>query len=164
MLANLKNVLYATALADNSTYAFRYASYLAKLTGAKIHILHVVEPLSEDADFALRAYVLDASERHKIIDERLERKKALLMERQDAFWAEQSDEDRKFRDLVDTIEVCESFPAEEILKKIKEYDADLLIMGGHEKGLSHTFLGSVAKSVLRRSRVPTMIVPLPESD
>ena len=33
-------------------------------------------------------------------------------------------------------------------------------MGSHERGMNHTFLGSVAKSVLRRSHVPTLIVPL----
>ena len=164
MPPEIRSLLYSTDLAHNSIYAFRYAAYLAKLTGAEIHILHVLESLSDDARFTIEAYVMDREKRHKILDERLERARGRLMERQDKFWAEQSAEDQKYREQIKTIDVCESYPAEEILKRSKQYDCDLVIMGGHEKGLSHTFLGSVAKSVLRRSRVPTLIVPLPEDD
>jgi nucleotide-binding universal stress UspA family protein len=35
-------------------------------------------------------------------------------------------------------------------------------MGAHEKGIAHTFLGTVAKRVLRRSRKPVFIIPLPK--
>ena len=164
MPPEIRSLLYCTDLAHNSIYAFRYAAYLAKLTGADIHILHVLESLSDDARFTIEAYVLDATKRHNILDERLERAKGRLMERQDTFWAEQSAEDQAYRAQIKTIDVCESYPAEEILKRAKQYNCDLIIMGGHEKGFSHTFLGSVAKSVLRRSRIPTMIVPLPEDD
>jgi hypothetical protein len=58
----------------------------------------------------------------------------------------------------------QSYPAESILKRSQELNVDLIVMGAHEKGIMHTFLGSVAKSVLRRSRIPTMIVPLPEKE
>ena len=164
MAPEIRRLLYSTDLGHNSIYAFRYAAQLAKLTGAEIHMLHVLESLSEDARFTIEAYVLDAKKRHNILDERIERATARLMERQEKFWAEQSAEDQKVRGQIKTIDVCESHPAEEILKRCKQYDCDLIIMGGHEKGFSHTFLGSVAKSVLRRSRVPTLIVPLPGED
>jgi len=164
MAPEIRRLLYCTDLSHNSIYAFKYAAYLAKLTGAEVHILHVLETLSDDARFAIETYVMDADARHKMLDERLERARGRLMERQDKFWAEQVTENQKYREQIKTIDVCESFPAEEILKRCKEYDCDLIVMGGHEKGLSHTFLGSVAKSVLRRSRVPTLVVPLPEGD
>lgn len=164
MLPEFRHLLYCTDLAHNATYAFSYAASLAKLTGADIHILHVAEALSEDARFAIETYVLDADKRHKILEERLERLRARLMERQEKFWSALSEEDRKARDQIKSIDVCESYPAEEILKRAKGYDCDLIVMGGHEKGFSHTFLGSVAKSVLRRSRIPALIVPLPEED
>jgi len=38
---------------------------------------------------------------------------------------------------------------------------DLIVMGTHEKGMLHSFLGSVAKNVLSRSHIPMLIVPLP---
>ena len=164
MAPEIRRLLYSTDLGHNSIYAFNYAAYLARMTGADIHILHVIETLSDDARFTIETYVMDADQRHRLLDERLARAKARLEERQEKYWSTQSEEDRKVRSQIKSIDVCESYPAEEILKRAKEYNCDFIIMGGHEKGLSHTFLGSVAKSVLRRARIPTLIVPLPEED
>ncbi len=164
MQHEIKNLLYSTDLSQNSHIAFGYAAYLAKLTGANLHLLHVLEKLSDDAAFTLQAYLLDEKKRHDIIDLRVDKARKLLDQRQEAFWAAQSPEDRKVRAQIKSVTVCESYPAEEILKSAKNNNCDLIVMGSHERGLSHTFLGSVAKSVLRRSHVPTLIVPLAEGD
>ena len=164
MQLSVKNILYSTDLSHNSPIAFGYAAYLAKLTGADIHILHVLERLSDDAVFALQVYVQSEKSRHEMLDLRIERANKLLGEKQDAFWADQSDADKKVRSQIKSLKVCESYPAEEILKASREHKCDLIVMGSHERGMNHTFLGSVAKSVLRRSHVPTLIVPLAETD
>ena len=160
MQHNIKSVLYSTDLSQNSLIAFGYAAHLAKLTGADIHLLHVLEALSDDAVFALQTYVQDEKKRHEIIDQRVEKARSRLEERQEAYWSVQSAEDQKVRSQIKSVTVCESYPAEEILKTAKAKQCDLIVMGSHERGMSHTFLGSVAKSVLRRSHVPTLIVPL----
>lgn len=164
MQHQMKSILYSTDLSQNSVIAFGYAAYLAKLTGAEIHLLHVLEKLSDDAAFTLQAYLLDEKKRHEILDMRVDKARSLLEAKQEDFWGRQSAEDQKFRSQIKSVTVCESYPAEEILKSAKKHNCDLIIMGSHERGLSHTFLGSVAKSVLRRSHVPTLVVPLVESD
>ena len=163
MQHDIKNLLYSTDLSQNSHIAFGYAAYLAKLTGADLHLLHVLEKLSDDAAFTLQAYLLDEKKRHDIIDLRVDKARKLLDQRQEDFWAAQSEEDQKVRSQIKSVTVCESYPAEEILKSARKHDCDLIVMGSHERGLSHTFLGSVAKSVLRRSHVPTLIVPLSDA-
>jgi nucleotide-binding universal stress UspA family protein len=163
MQHDLKSVLYSTDLSPNSLIAFGYAAYLAKLTGADIHLLYVLEKLSDDALFALQTYVQDEAKRHEMIDQRIEKARKRLEERQEAFWSAQSAEDRKVRSQVKSVTVCESYPAEEILETARKHNCDLIVMGSHERGMTHTFLGSVAKSVLRRSHVPTLIVPLVET-
>lgn len=160
---NIKNLLYSTDLSQNTSIAFGYAAYLAKLTGADIHLLHVLEKLSDDAAFALHTYLMDDKKRHEVIDLRVEKARERLDQRQEAFWSAQSAEDQKIRGQIKSVTVCESYPAEEILKTAKAKKCDLIVMGSHERGMSHTFLGSVAKSVLRRSHVPTLIVPLVET-
>lgn len=162
MLPEIRRILYATDLGPNSIFAFGYAVRLAKLTGAEIHLLHVVEALSTDAEVTLQAYVIDHDERRKILDGRVDRAREQLVERQDKFWAGLSKEDQKVRSQIKSIDVCEAYPAEKILTAAAEHDCDLIVMGGHEKGLSHSFLGSIAKSVLRRARVPTLTVPIAE--
>jgi nucleotide-binding universal stress UspA family protein len=47
-----------------------------------------------------------------------------------------------------------------ILKKARSVEAELIIMGAHNKGaLSRIFLGSVSEGVLRRARCPVMVIP-----
>ena len=162
MLPEIRRILYATDLGPNSIYAFGYAAQLAKLTGAEIHLLHVVEALSHDAELTLQVYILDAGERQKILTGRIDRAKVLLQERQDKFWAELDKDDQKVRKQIKSVDVCEAYPAEQILNTARELDCDLIVMGGHEKGLSHSFLGNIAKSVLRRARIPTLTVPISE--
>jgi nucleotide-binding universal stress UspA family protein len=121
-----------------------------------------VETLSNDAKITLQAYLLDAEAREQILYERVDRARENLEERLDKFWKELTEEDRKVSKQIASVNVCESYPPEEILKKAVELNCDLIVMGTHEKGLTHTFLGSVAKSVLHRSHIPTLVVPLPE--
>jgi len=52
---------------------------------------------------------------------------------------------------------------QKILSKAQELNCDEIIMGTHSKGIiANTFLGSTAKRVLRRSRKPVFIIPLPK--
>ena len=67
--------------------------------------------------------------------------------------------------LCKSIEVCEGFAAERILGMADEFDCDMIIMGTHGKGIiGNTFLGSTAKRVLRRTRKPIYIIPLPKDE
>ncbi len=163
MQPEIKSLLYSTDLSQNSHIAFGYAVYLAKLTGADLHLLHVLGSMSDDAMFALQTYVQDENKRREIIGKRVENARTRLDEKQELFWSAQSPEDRKVREQIKSVTVCESYPAEEILKTAETRKCDFIVMGSHERGMSHTFLGSVAKSVLRRSHVPTLIVPLVET-
>ena len=161
MLAEVRKLLYCSDLSENSNVALRHAAWLAKLTGADMHVLHVVEELSSDAKLTIQGFLQDAGTRQAALEERVSHIRAEVMKQQETFWSQQSPEDRKVRDQVKSVEVVESYPAEQILRTSVRLGCDLIVMGAHEKGLSHTFLGGVAKSVLRRSRVPTLIVPLP---
>ena len=164
MQAPLKNVLYCTDLSQNSYIAFGYAAYLAKLTGADLHLIHVLEPLSDDAVFAFQTFVQDASKRREMLDTRAQKAREVIDERQDTFWAAQSAEDQKVRNQVKSITVCESNPAEQIIKSAEEHNCDLIVMGSHEGSIGHIFLGSVARKVLHRSKIPSLVVPLPDAD
>ena len=64
--------------------------------------------------------------------------------------------------LVAKILVQVGYPVEEILKAAEDEGCDLIVLGNHGKGfLRQTFLGSVSRSVLDRSRKPVFIIPLP---
>lgn len=164
MLPEVRKILYSTDLSKSSTAAFEHAAYIAKKTGAEIHILHIVEKLSNDAKITFQTYVMDSNSRHDLLQERVHRAEEKLHARQDNFWNSLHSDDAAVRKQIKSIKIVEAYPAETILKVSKELDVDLIIMGTHEKGILHTFLGSVAKNVLNRSRIPMMIVPIAEKE
>ncbi len=155
----ITNILFATDLSQNSTYALRHAASLAQDTGAEIHVLHVSEPLSDDARVALEMFMLNAESRKQAIEQRGEMVRALLDERQERFWASLTGDAAKIREQVTSVEIIEGHPAEVILRRARELKCDLIVLGAHDHGFTHTFLGSVAKRVLRRANIPTLIVP-----
>jgi nucleotide-binding universal stress UspA family protein len=159
MKPTVTHILFTTDLSKNSTYALTHAASMAKMTGAKLHVLHVVEPLSDDARVTIQMFMQDEESRDKAMSTRHEHAKAVLAERQKNFWAALPEEDRDVRDQVESIELVDGYPAEVILRRAKELKCDLIVLGAHDHGFSHTFLGTVAKRVLRRADIPTLVVP-----
>ena len=163
MLPEIRKILYSTDLSAGSYAALEHALTIAKSTGAEIYILHLVEKLSDDARFALETYVMDSKNRYQILKERIKNAQQRLEANQEAFWQQHPDE-QDARQRIKSIHIAEAYPAEAILRVSQDKEVDLIVMGTHEKGVVHTFLGSVAKNVLSRSRIPMLVVPLPERD
>ncbi|MDF1619535.1 universal stress protein [Pseudothioclava nitratireducens] len=162
MIKEIKTILYATDLSNTSVHAFRYGLCMAKGLGARLHMLHVIEPMNEEARMTLQLFISDPAQRNAALNRRRETALELLRERQEAFWAQIPGDEQALRESVDEIEVAEGFAAEAILKRAESLPADMILMGSHAHGISHTFLGTVAKRVLRRARIPTLIVPYAE--
>ncbi len=162
MLPRVNKILFATDLSENAQYACNFALSIAKDTGAEVHVLHVLEKLSSDIQIALRTYMLDKSQRNNLANERMSGAKQLL-ESQMKQCLLALDESDPVKSQVASIKILDSYPAEEILNKAEEIGVDLIVMGAHDRGVQHTFLGSVTKSTLRRTHIPVMVVPLPEA-
>ena len=164
VIPDIKKILYPTDLSDNSAYAFRYAINSALKHDAAIIILHVFELITTTNRFALDLY-LDEELRKKIFNERVSDTLDRIRKRLKMLCDKEFNGDSKYAGKVESIEVCEGFPAEEILKKADEFNCDAIVMGTHGKGLiRHAFLGSTAKRVLRRTRKPVFIIPLPKGE
>jgi len=160
MLPSFKKILYATDLSANSTNAFRHAVALAKQSDAEIHVLHVVEELSDQAKTTLMMFMMDEKQRNDALHNRKLSARKQLEDVQNNFWSSVDDEDKSLRDQIKSVEVMEAYPADAILIQAKKLGCDLIVLGGHAQGIGHTFLGSIAKRVLRRSEVPTLVIPV----
>jgi nucleotide-binding universal stress UspA family protein len=155
MIPQIKKILFATDLSENSAYAFYYAIHMAKRDNAKILILHAVEPLPpmliSFEDFVYKV----AQDRIKTVKEGLQK----FSKKVDARIGTSSVE------FVSNILVRMGDPVEEILKAADEEGCDVIVLGTHGKGfLEQTFLGSVSSSVLLRTRKPVFLVPLPSEN
>ena len=162
MIPQIKRILYATDRSDHSAYAFRYAINFAKKHDAGIIILNVFEPLSVTAK-ALTHSHLTVKQEKKISEEKIAYGNERIRKGLKTFYEKELENDPDSADRVESIELCEGFPAEVILSKADELNCDAIIMGTHSKGIiANTFLGSTAKRVLRRTRKPIFIIPLPK--
>jgi nucleotide-binding universal stress UspA family protein len=163
MIPEIRKILYTTDISDNSEFAFRHAINSAKKHDAHITILHVIEKLPKMAR-ALVETQLGEDKHHQIVEETVDTTKDKIMKRLKMFCETELKSEPECIERIDNIEVCEGFPPEVILRKADELGCDAIIMGTHGKGImEHTFLGSVAQQVLRRTRKPVFIIPLPEN-
>jgi len=164
MIPKVKKILYATDLSKNSAYALRYAINSAKRNDAEIVILHVIEMMDPTTYHLMAHYIGQdiVSEKEK---EREDYSKERIKKRLNEFYDKMRAEESEFSDTRISIEICSGYPAEVILETADKLNCDVIFMGTHGKGIvSRTFLGSMAKKVLRRTRKPVFIIPLPKEE
>jgi nucleotide-binding universal stress UspA family protein len=156
LIPQIKKILYATDLSKNSSYAFLYATDMAKRHNATIIILHAVEPVPAYANaYSGMTFALKQEQQGEIIEDI---KKAL----QEFCKKAEAQFGPPCVALVSKILVPRGHPPEEILNAANEEGCDVIVLGTHGKGfLAHTFLGSVSSAVLHRTRKPVFIIPLP---
>jgi nucleotide-binding universal stress UspA family protein len=164
MIPQLKQILYATDLSPNSAYAFRYAAASARKHDARIVILHVLEKLPPTIEAQLHTYLSD--EQLNVL--RKQKSQALvdrIRRRLDGLCESELAEDPQFRERIDSIEIRDGFPPEVILHIADELDCDIIILGDHGKGIvKSSLLGSTCHHVLRHTKKPTYVIPLPEGE
>jgi nucleotide-binding universal stress UspA family protein len=158
MVYTIRNILYATDLGPRSPEIFGHALAIAQQFQAKIHLLHVTEPMSDFAYSLIDTYVptetLDSLREEGFAEVRKE-----IQRRLDKFFEEEVQAD--IQALVAEVRVVEGMPAEVILEEARHLGADLVVMGsrGHT-ALGEMLLGSVAHKVTMKSRIPVLLVPL----
>ena len=171
---DVKKILYATDLSENAYYAFAYAVSLANLYSAKIILLHVLPEVPDLLDKQVIGYI-DADRWEKIKAQHFqEAKDALIGKRKDHLavkdvlhqFSEKVKEGEKGEGFsTDEIIVERGNPVEEIINQSKKLNCDLIVMGTHGHGtLEDAMIGSTARRVVRRSKIPVLVVRLPEED
>ena len=162
MLPQIKKILYATDLSENARHAYRYAASLAQQYGAKITILHVIEKLTAETFLQIQGYVGEA-EWNKLQCEKQADFISAIKGRLGNFCDEISGELDACTFQVEKILVKEGVAADEILYQADLNDADAIVMGTRGFGMfKDALMGGTARRVLRRSRIPVLVVRLPE--
>lgn len=158
-LPDIHTILYATDLGKHTRPVFRQAIAHANVHGAKVIMLHVVEPLSETARTVISAYMPESAI-DEIQKDGMKNIVAHMQDRVRRFSEEECDgagiDQLPLQDIV----VVAGRPSEEILKAAQRYHADLIVMGQSSKQvMGSKVMGSSARRVARLSSVPVLIVP-----
>ncbi len=167
----INKILYATDLSENARFAFSYAVSLVNLYEAHLVLLHV---LIDDADLEdkLVGHV-GAEQLEEIKRQQLEDARQALIGKQ-----KKSETIRRVLNsfcgcvaggmgeqpcVCDEIVIESGNPAEQILAQATIQGCDLIVIGSHGQGTSENkLIGGTAKQVLHRSRIPVLMVRLPD--
>lgn len=146
-MIEIRHILCPTAFSDGSRRAFDQAMAIARWSGARVTLLHVVPPpgaagAAPDAHMVASAAVLPAD--HDALREEMRQCLEAPATPQGA---------------VDVL-VREGPAAGEVVRQTESLRPDLLVMGTHGRsGLTRLVLGSVTEHVLRDAPCPVLIVP-----
>ena len=156
MIPQVKKILYATDMSKNSSYAYLFATDMARRHDAKIVILHAIEPIPPYVE-VYTGMTIETKQKQQ--EETVEEMKKHLQ----TFCSKvEAQIGPPCVDLVSKILIRRGHPPEEILNAAEDEGCDMIVLGTHGKGfLANTFLGSVSSAVLHRTRKPVYIIPLP---
>ena len=147
-----KRILVPTDYSQYSDAALKYAIDMAKQSGAKIYLLHVIGLVQSCAvDYCFDQATLN------VLEEKSSSSAEDMMKHQ----LEQIPE-AKSADI--TTDIRSGIPHEEILNEQKARDVDLIVMSSHGKtGILGHLLGSVAEKVMKKATCPVLLIrqPLP---
>lgn len=144
MIRDITNILFATDFSDSSRPAADYAVTLTKLTGAHLHVLHVINELDE------HQRVMIPREAFQVLEKELE---VQAVKELDRFCREEAGA------LETTTYAIVGAPFKKILEMGDKTNADMIVMGTHGRtGMEHVIVGSTAERVVRRSKIPVLTV------
>ena len=147
-MSDTPKIVCPVDFSHDSDYGVAYAEKFAKLIGAEVHCVHVVDVKSFGGTFE-SAYVssgtTDASMQH--IEEHIHKEFDSLMKRFELLHFEAIGHFKH------------GDPAKEIINLADELDADFIIMATHGRtGLDNLVFGSICEKVVRLSHVPVLSV------
>ena len=136
-----ERILVPTDFSEISQRALEYAKVIARLGNSELLLVHVPPPI--DLITPPEAAWVDLSEVQSLHEEQLEQSGAALRS-----------EGYRTHAISVTGPLCD-----ELLSTVKQYKADLIVLGTHgKKGLARLLLGSDAEAVLRQAHCPVLSV------
>ena len=158
-IPTVKTILYATPLGLHTRPVFRYAISLARQYNARIIMLHVVEPLSNEARAVIETYMsVEAAD--KAQRDNMQQALEAIKVRLQKFCAEEMESCKIDVIKVHEILVIAGDPSEEILRVADKNTVDIIVMGKSTGSVfGSTVMGSVSRRVTRHAKVPVLVVP-----
>ena len=166
----VKKILFATDLSENARQALAHAVSLANLYGAGITIIHALE--DSPGMSAAIMYHVGPEQWTSIQKEKEENARKIIIGKQregqpdvgealTGFFKALSQNYENQRFVLDEVVVKRGNPVDLIIETAESKNCDLIVMGtqGHG-GLAQMMIGSTAQKVLKRSKIPVLVVRL----
>ena len=168
MIQGIKTILFTSNLSENSRHAFNYAAMLTTQFNAKIVLLHVVEKIPDTVESRMRGLfggdkwngILEThmKEAHQMLVGKVTSKQ-MIRAALSQFCHETGIDADECGYVEREIVIKEGEVVEVILDQIKAHNCDAVVMGASKGFISGTSIGPVIKSVLKKSKVPVLVIP-----
>lgn len=153
-MMTLKHIAVATDLGEHSTAALTAALDLAEVHGARVSLIHVLEPTPTPP--GLEAFALEGMPIDWV--ERVTEARYGVAERK---LNELATSHRRPPLIVATVLLRGLMP-DTVNEHLVKDPADLLVVSSHgRRGVAHFFLGSVAERLMRTAPCPVMVIKPP---
>lgn len=149
----IKRILFATDNSEYADHAFTYVACFAKQFKAKVTLLHVVHEFKDMVafDFGIERSVA-AEKWFSVNNEYFQEIKARFNDLAKKKYSGESIE-------IDDIIVEKGNPVKMIIQVAKDRNCDMIVMGSKGKGgLEDAMMGETSAGVLRRAKIPVLIV------
>ncbi len=168
MANEYKTILFTSDLSTAGRVAFKQAVLLANQFSAKIVLLHVMERTASSYEGYMIG-LFGQDKWHEVLKNNREEAKHLLVGKVSPrqmvrtalseFCKENESGDDNFVVPQNEIVVKEGEVVDIILEQAAEHTCDLIVMGASKGLLSGSSVGNHIKSVLKKSKIPVLIVP-----
>jgi nucleotide-binding universal stress UspA family protein len=146
-----RHVLVASDLTDLALPALKAAVAAAAEPGARLTVLHVVEPLREARPWVTTLAPPDVELFERLMEQEADACKTLLVKQLESVGG-------SGRTPPAEVVVARGPAAETIVSQADTRGADLLVVGTHgRRGLKHMLLGSVAERVVRMAGCSVLV-------
>jgi nucleotide-binding universal stress UspA family protein len=140
-----KKILAAVDIRGDWTNVVRHAAHFARLSGASLHLVHVLEKPASSLERAFSGKDLKAMNRRLMDDAAVRMREALVDFEKEGIRAE--------------VIVREGRPPQQVLEVAEEIKAGLIVVGaGASEDKSWLFVGTTPDRVIRASSVPILVV------
>ena len=170
MLPKVKKILFPTDLSESARSAYNYAAAIAYGQDADMVILHVLEDQTPYASVHVQSFL--GEDRWNQLQDTYEnaarqmlsgkqREGIMIKEALGEFCRTASQDLGQSAPKADEVLVAKGNVVDEILTAAAETDSDLIVMAHHIRGaLGEAVLGSTTRRVIRRCRIPVMLIPV----
>ena len=168
MLKPIRSILFATDLTPNCQPALDFTIAIATRFQATIYLLHVIEKLPENVGGRLKG-LLGTHQWENMVGSHQESAHKSLLGKQSTsdgvrealhnFCKQEGLEENSCDFKSSEIIITDGELIEDILDSAESNECDLIVLGGHKNVFAKTSLGSTAKGVLKKSKIPVTVVP-----
>lgn len=164
-----KTILFTSNLSEASRVAFKQAAMLANQSGAKLILLHIMEGQPSGSYEGYVSSLFGQDNWQKILKNNREEARHALVGKVtpkqmvrtalSEFCKENQREDENNVVANYEIVVKDGEVVKVILDQALEFKCDLIVMGAGEGLLSGISVGKNIKSILKKSKIPVLVVP-----